>query len=240
MVCVCALPSASVCLQLIKDCASIDYSHVVKRPLFSYPLIKDAARWKSWFIVILMLVWACRKKWKEKKKEAVSQWETSSSSTLHRIHSTHTYNLCPTQTHTLAAFSQPFLAALCVSVGMLDGKSVTMHLYSRPGWEIIKFNNSLDSALFGALLLHFYTLFPGCLALSLSLPLVVANLATAKWTDASYTICFKVWIIQKVSVTHEDHLTHTLDHNLLGYRPIKHFTKQEFVALCVLIIEQRN
>lgn len=116
---------------------------------------------------VLMLVWACRKMERTKKEEAISQWETSSSSSL-QIHIIHTHNLCPTQTLTLAAltFSPAFLAALCVSVGMFDRKLVTMHLYSQPGWEIIKFNNSLDFALFAALLVYFCTLFTWCLILS--------------------------------------------------------------------------
>lgn len=57
----CALPIASVSMQLIKGRASIDYSHVVKRRLFCSPLIKDVVRRKSRFIIILMLVWACGK-----------------------------------------------------------------------------------------------------------------------------------------------------------------------------------
>lgn len=52
------------------------------------------------------------------------------------------------------------LPALYESVGIFNGKSATKHVYSQPDWEIIEFNNSLDSALFGAPSVYFYSLFP--------------------------------------------------------------------------------
>lgn len=137
MVCVCVFGGAlyvhSVCLQLIKGSASTDYSHVMKWPLFSSPLIKYAAWRKSRFNIILMLVWACRKMQTKKKKR---RWFVNGNPPLHLLFiiSTDPIHTTSAQTHTLATFtfSLTFFAALCVLVGMLDGKSVTMHLYSRP------------------------------------------------------------------------------------------------------------
>ncbi len=116
-VCVCALLSTSVCLQLIKGCASIDYSHVVKQPLFSSPLIKDAAWRKSWFIVILMLVWVYRKNGKKKRGGGFSMGNLlfiySTSDPQHP----HTQPLPYTNTHTcsVSIFSNLSCCSLCIS-----------------------------------------------------------------------------------------------------------------------------
>lgn len=101
----------------LRGCASIDYSHVVKRPLFSSPLIKDAAWRKSWFIAILMLVWACRKNGKKKRGGGFSMGNLlfiySTSDPQHP----HTQPLPYTNTHTCSVyiFSNLPCCSLCIS-----------------------------------------------------------------------------------------------------------------------------
>lgn len=138
----------------------------------------------------------------------------------------HTHNLCPT--HRLAAltFSPALFAAFSpsVSVGMFDWKSVTMHLYRQRGWEIIKFNNSLDSALFDALLVYSCTLFPWCLTLSLSHFLLLLP----TWQVPS-ELMHLIQFVSKSAMNNSEGLcdpmrttwhAHLRDNNLLGYKPI--------------------